>query len=120
MNAEACEAFEQVNIQRLQAGLTPLSVNENCVDASQIHAEDMDENNFFSHDSPTETWQQRLTRFGVTGARAENISGNPTATGAVQNWMNSTGHRNNILNPEYSSAGMGYTNSLWVQCFSSN
>ena len=117
MNVDACEAFNLVNQERIVRGIAPLLISENCVDAAQYHADDMDQNNYFSHDGLDETWSERFARFGVTGRRGENIAQSGTPESAVNSWMGSQGHRENILDPRYQYTGMGYSDGLWVQCF---
>ena len=120
MNDEACEAFRLINQERTSRGVAPLLASVNCNLAAQSHAQDMSDNNYFSHDGLGETWGERMDRFGIGGAIAENIANSPNASSAVTQWMGSTGHRNNILNATYVYSGIGYANGLWVQCFSSN
>ncbi|MCB0419673.1 MAG: hypothetical protein KDD61_01665 [Bdellovibrionales bacterium] len=118
---EACEVFELVNTERLRHGLTALIPYKSCRDSSQFHAQDMDQRHFFDHDSPTETWQDRLIRFQVTGRSiGENIVDTRTPASAISLWMNSPPHRENILNPNFTHSGMGYYNGFWVQCFAEN
>lgn len=120
MNVAACQTFELVNQQRVAQSLAPLKVLSQCVLEAQSHAEDMFTNHFFSHDSPTETWVERYNRFGITGGyRGENIAQASAPTQAVQMWMNSSGHRANILNSKYISTGIGQVGNIYVQCFSS-
>ena len=120
MNSEACEVFDLTNLERSRAGLPMLSISSECVAASQSHAEDMDNNNFFSHDGLGETYESRMQRFQVPGFNGENIAdAGPEASMAISIWMNSQGHRENILNTGFTHAGMGYSNGMWVQCFTS-
>lgn len=121
MDASTCEVFNLVNLERINQGLTPLEISDKCVDVAQDHAEDMDVNNYFSHNGLNETWQERFTRYGISGVRAENIarSSGPPAQ-VLQNWLSSSGHRANIFNGNLRYAGVGHSNEYWVQCFSSN
>lgn len=79
--------------------------------AARNHSKDMANNNFFSHTgSSGSTFSQRITAAGYTwtGA-AENIgAGYTTAAAAVNGWMGSTGHCNNIMNGTYKHLGIGY------------
>lgn len=107
------------------AGLAALGVHSRCVAEAEAHAQDMVVRNFFAHDSPTETTAQRFARFGLAGSYwGENIAGGyPSAGQAMQGWMNSSGHRANILGAQFLSMGVGVAvNSqgtrYWVQCFS--
>lgn len=120
MNTMACDTFNLINIERINVGLPSLKISINAIKAAQFHSDDMYENNFFSHNSPDESWIERLSRFGVSGGiHAENIAVNNRPVGAVSSWMNSLGHRQNILSPSYKYSGVGYRNGYWVQVFSS-
>ena len=119
MNLQSCEVFKLVNDVRIRNGVSALLVSQDCVDLAQDHATDMDENNYFSHDSPDETWKQRFNRYGIRGKRGENIANSDSdPEGALSVWMRSRTHRRNILNARYMSTGVGYSNGKWVQCFS--
>jgi len=79
--------------------------------ASRKHSKDMAINNFFSHTgSNGSTFTQRITSAGYTYSYAgENIgAGYSTPSAAVTGWMNSSGHCNNIMNPNYKHLGVGY------------
>lgn len=125
MTGAACTVFNNINQERIKAGLAALKPLSNCINMSQSHATDMAVNNFFSHTSPTQgTFQTRARSFGVGGTYGENIAYGYTTTSVVTGWMNSSGHRANILHTAYRSTGVGYaTNSsgrpYYVQCFSS-
>ena len=83
-------------------------------------ARDMDVNNYFSHTSPTYGSPFDMMRsFGVKYSYAgENIaSGQPTAARVMSDWMNSPGHRANIVNKNFTKIGVGYVNGEWVQMF---
>ncbi len=113
-----CEVHQLINEERLKRGLFPLSPSTHCVQASQFHAEHMDEFGYFSHDSPQESFSERMDRFGIGGFRAENIATGSEPALVVRAWMNSRGHRANILNPNLSYTGVGFSGNKWVQCFS--
>ena len=120
MNSQACMVFQLINNERRSHGLRDLIPSQRCVEAAQYHANDMVNRNFFSHDSPGETGRERMQRFGVTGYRAENINNTTSVARAVESWMNSPGHRANILSDRARYTGVGYQNNMYVQCFSSN
>jgi len=125
MSQPECEMFKAVNQVRVANGRGPLGVLNKCVTAAGVHAEDMANRDFFAHDSPTETWQQRMQRLGLSGyALAENIAyGSTNVSTTLNGWMNSSGHRSNILSTNYAATGIGYAQDslgrpYWVQCFS--
>ena len=76
-------------------------------------AMDMVNNNYFSHNSPTYGSPFDMMRaYGVSfNTAGENIAGNSTIEGAVKAWMNSDGHRKNILNSAYNYTGIGMVKS---------
>src|SRR5690606_30299855 len=103
-----------------------LHLSQQCQLMAQAHAEDMAENDFFSHTSPKEGgFSERVKRFGLNGRSAENIARGTQldAERAIILWMNSQGHRKNILNPAYVSLGVGVAiggdQAYFVQCFNS-
>ena len=113
-------ACELVNEMRAQNGLQPLTIDENLSVKARIKSNDMKVNNYFSHTSPTYgspfTMMQNL---GISYRTAgENIAmGYTTANAVVNAWMNSEGHRANILSSNYTSMGIGYVDGYWTQWF---
>jgi uncharacterized protein YkwD len=113
-------------VERSKDGLGSLKVLSKCVEAARFHAQDMVDNNYFAHDGLTETWIQRMERFGLRagGSVGENIAyGQSSPASVMDAWMNSSGHRANILNSGYRSMGVGVVPDrggrlMWVQCFS--
>lgn len=84
----------------------------------------MVDNNYFSHTSPTYGSPfEMIKSFGITyKAAGENIAGNSSNIGAVKAWMNSEGHKANILSNNYNYTGIGVVNSqkygkIYVQMF---
>lgn len=120
MDQTECDMAVAINAERAKAGMPSLKINSTCVRMARDHVEDMIARHFFSHDSPTETFRQRVTRYGLAGGWVgENIAQSPSIQGAVTQWMNSAGHKANILNSNYRATGVGYSQGLWVQCFTS-
>ena len=80
---------------------------------AKIKAKDLAYNNYFSHNSPTYGSPfDMMKSFGITyKAAGENIAGNSTLKGAVTAWMNSQGHRENILSNAYNYTGIGIVES---------
>lgn len=100
-----------VNRKREQAGLKPLSLNSKLTKAAQAHTKDMAVNDFFSHTgSNGSSLGDRLQRVGYSYSyAAENIAaGSSTPKGVMKQWMNSPGHRANILSPNVTQIGIGY------------
>lgn len=124
MNSNEKEVFELINKQRTNNGLKELKVDEELQRVARIKAQDMVDNNYFSHTSPTYGSPfQMLNSFKISyKTAAENIAGNSSNTGAVNSWMNSSGHKSNILNSSYNYTGIGVVSSprygrIFVQLF---
>jgi uncharacterized YkwD family protein len=98
-----------VNQERVKAGLQPLKVNFKLVKIARLKAQDMADNNYFSHTSPTYGSPFDMMKAEGVGYRyaGENIAGNRTASAAMTAWMQSEGHRANILNPRFTHIGVG-------------
>lgn len=119
------KVVELVNVERQKAGLPELTLDSEISNVARIKSKDMADNNYFAHQSPTYgSAGDMLNQFGVKwSAWGENIaSGQRTPENVVTAWMNSSGHRANILSPNFSRIGVGYvTNSngtsYWTQMF---
>jgi uncharacterized protein YkwD len=124
MDAQSCEAFKATNEARVQNAVAPLKFCEVCFQMAQEQSEDMYARNYFSHDRPAfpdrpaESFSERVARFGLSSGVGENIAGGATGRAAVDMWMNSPGHRANILNPNFTSFAVGTKGSLTTQVFS--
>ncbi|HEY8601416.1 MAG TPA: CAP domain-containing protein [Thermomicrobiales bacterium] len=120
--AFAAEVLRLTNEQRQANGCAPLTANILLRNAAQKHAVDMAEHNYFSHTGLNGSGpSDRITAAGYSIRRwAENIAfGYQTPQDVMDGWMNSTGHRANILNCNLTAIGIGYYDSLWVQDFAS-
>ncbi len=111
-----------VNEERANNGLQPLSNNADLSEVAYLKAVDMANNNYFDHTSPTYGSPfDMMKTFEITSLRAaENIAkGQRTAESVMNDWMNSPGHRANILNPNFNEIGIGYEKNehTWVQMF---
>lgn len=98
-----------INQERTKMGLIQLTPNEELGRLARLKAQDMVQNNYFSHVSPTfGSPFDMISQAGVTySMAAENIAGNNSLEGAHQSLMNSPGHRANILNGSYNQVGVG-------------
>jgi len=124
MTSDEKEVFDLINKQREANGLSALKVDSEVQRVAKIKAQDMVNNSYFSHNSPTYgTPFKMLQSFKVSYKTAgENIAGNSSNSGAVNAWMNSSGHKANILNSSFSYTGIGVVNSpkygkIYVQMF---
>lgn len=99
-----------VNEERKKAGLEPLIINEQLMQAAQMKAEDMNNKNYFSHISPVDgtKWSDFIKKSGYEYSIAgENLANGFTEVGAmVKAWMNSPSHRENILNTSVRETGV--------------
>jgi uncharacterized YkwD family protein len=119
------EVIRLVNAERAKAGRSALVENSKLSNVARIKSNDFIKNNYFSHTSPTYgTPFDMLRSFGITfTAAAENIARGPrTAAEAMNLWMNSSGHRANILNSTYNQIGVGVARDnkgslFWTQIF---
>ncbi|MDP4096565.1 CAP domain-containing protein [Paenibacillus sp. P96] len=109
-----------VNKERSKAGLKPVTNHTNLSKMALEKAKDMNKNNYFSHTSPTYGSPfDMMKKFGISYSYAgENIAmGQQTPEEVMKDWMNSPGHRENIMNPNYTLIGAGYYNGYWSQEF---
>lgn len=125
--SQAVRAYEQevvrlVNAQRAQNGLKPLAENWELSRVARYKSADMASRRYFSHESPTYgSPYQMMRNFGISFRSAgENIAyGQRTPAAVVGAWMNSSGHRANILSSSYTQIGVGYheAGNYWTQMF---
>ncbi|MCR8986823.1 CAP domain-containing protein [Brevibacillus laterosporus] len=114
------EVVEIVNKERAKAGLKPLSIDTELSKMATDKAKDMADNNYFDHDSPTfgspfDMMDQYKISYKTAG---ENIAeGQRSAEEVMKDWMDSDGHRENIMNSSFTKIGVGYYNGYWVQAF---
>ena len=116
------EVIRLVNEVRAENGLKALSANWELSRVARYKSEDMSGNRYFSHTSPTYgTPFEMMRAFGLSYRTAgENIAyGQRTPAAVVDAWMNSSGHRANILNASYTQIGVGYcaSGNYWTQMF---
>lgn len=116
------EVIRLVNEIRVQNGLKALTANWELSRVARYKSQDMVDNRYFSHTSPTYGSPFQMIRaFGLSFRTAgENIAyGQRTPQAVVNAWMNSSGHRANILNGSYTQIGVGYVANghYWTQMF---
>lgn len=116
------EVVRLVNSIRQKNGLQPLAVNWELSRVARYKSQDMLDNGYFSHTSPTYGSPfQMIKAFGLSYRSAgENIAkGYASPQAVVNGWMNSSGHRANILSASYTQIGVGYVSqgNYWTQMF---
>ncbi|MCY8454754.1 CAP domain-containing protein [Bacillus spizizenii] len=116
------KVVELTNAERQKQGLKPLQIDETLSKSARAKSQDMKDKNYFDHQSPTYGSPfDMMKSFGISYKTAgENIAkGQKTPEEVVKAWMNSEGHRKNILNPNFTHIGVGYveSGSIWTQQF---
>lgn len=119
------QVIQLTNQERAKNGLKPLAANWELSRVARYKSADMRDKNYFSHTSPTYGSPFTMMRnFGINYRSAgENIAaGQRTPSEVVQSWMNSPGHRKNILSPTYTHIGVGHATGgnyghYWTQMF---
>lgn len=119
------EVIRLVNAERAKKGLGMLKANWQLSRVARYKSQDMVNKNYFSHTSPTYGSPFKMMEsFGLKfSAAGENIAyGQRTPAEVMNAWMNSPGHRSNILNPTYNQIGVGLAKnkngvSYWTQMF---
>lgn len=120
------EVVELVNEERAQQGLNPLEPHQRLSGLARVKSKDMADYNYFSHTSPNYGSPfDMMNQFNFEyRAAGENIAaGQRSPEQVVEGWMNSEGHRKNILNKTFTHIGVGYTEgsgsygTYWTQLF---
>lgn len=114
------QVVDLVNQERGKSGLKPLNMRDDLNKVAETKSADMVNKGYFSHQSPTYGSPfDMLKRFGISYRTAgENIAqGQRTPGEVVDAWMKSPGHRQNILNSQFDSIGVGEVNKTWTQLF---
>ncbi len=125
VNAMENEVIRLTNIERTKRGLTALKSNWQLSRCARYKSQDMINKNYFAHQSPTYGSPfDMIESFGISmAAGGENIAmGQRTPQEVVTAWMNSPGHRSNILSTAYTEIGVGVAKSksgsyYWTQMF---
>ena len=111
-----------VNKERAKENLPALTLSKKLSDVAKAKSQDMHDKKYFSHTSPTYGSPfEMMTAFGISYRSAgENIaSGYATPEKVMQGWMNSQGHKENIMNKSFTQIGVGYVadGNYWTQMF---
>ncbi|MCD5325449.1 MULTISPECIES: CAP domain-containing protein [Pontibacillus] len=116
------KVVELTNEERAAQGLDPLKIDKELSNVAEKKSQDMAQNGYFSHNSPTYGSPfDMMKQFGIEYRTAgENIAkGQQTPQEVVDAWMNSEGHRANILNENFTHIGVGFVEdgNVWTQQF---
>jgi uncharacterized YkwD family protein len=122
LNASEKQVVELVNKERAKQGLPALKIDNELSKVARVKSNDMATNKYFDHTSPTYGSPfDMMKKFGIKYSTAgENIAmGQRTPEEVMKAWMNSDGHRANILNKNYTHIGVGYVanGNYWTQEF---
>lgn len=116
----AQRVLDLTNVERSRVGAPALSLNPQLMAAAQAHTDLMVKYNQMSHQLPGEpSLGNRISQTGYRWlAVSENIAqGQHTPEQVVASWMNSPGHRVNLLDSKYQQLGVGFANNFWTQVF---
>jgi uncharacterized protein YkwD len=126
-NASATRVFELTNIERAKAGVPPLALSGELTNAAQTYSTVLAESGCFAHTcGPVPDFSVRITQSGYTGmlAAGENLAaGYRTPEEVIAGWLNSPGHRANLLSANYTEIGIGVATGegrygiFWAQEF---
>jgi uncharacterized YkwD family protein/spore coat assembly protein SafA len=120
IKAQESEVVRLVNVERSKRGLQPLKENWQLSRVARYKSQDMINKNYFSHTSPTYGSPFKMMEtFGIRfSAAGENIAyGQRTPAEVMTAWMNSSGHRANILSPSFTEIGVGLAKSSNGTCY---
>lgn len=125
VKAQENEVIRLVNVERAKAGLQALTQNWQLSRVARYKSQDMIDKGYFAHNSPTYGSPFRMMEsFGIKySAAGENIAMGQQSPAQVMNaWMNSPGHRNNIMSPSFTQIGVGLAKDkngrmYWTQMF---
>ena len=119
VNSFEQEVLRLTNIERTNAGLRPLTLSPAMMMAARFKSHGMADLRYFGHTNPVfgNFYIMPLEVFNLN-IRSENIAAwQHTPQEVINTWMNSTGHRANILNPEFTELGVGFHRDRWTQYF---
>ncbi|MCX5366163.1 CAP domain-containing protein [Streptomyces sp. NBC_00124] len=125
LSRTASEVVDLTNRERARHGLPPLAVDAFLTTAAQAHSADMIARAFYSHTSPegSQPWDRAAAAGSRRRSIGENIAcGQRSPAEVVEGWMNSPGHRANILKPDFTHIGIGFagggsSGTYWTQLF---
>ncbi|MEU0387865.1 CAP domain-containing protein [Streptomyces chartreusis] len=121
----AAAVTDLTNRERARAGLPPLAADPLLTAAAQAHSADMVARDFYSHTAPggSQPWDRAAAAGSTRCSIGENIAcGQRSPAEVVEGWMNSPGHRANILKPGFTHLGVGFAGgghagTYWTQLF---
>ncbi len=113
------EVIKLVNEERAKHNLQPLEISEKLMETAKMKSNDMATRNYFSHTDPDGyTLYKEFEKLDNYWTIMENISGGDYPDVAMDTWLNSLPHKEQILNPSYKYIGVGFNSGYWTQHFS--
>ncbi|RIB02374.1 CAP domain-containing protein [Gigaspora rosea] len=111
--------LDLVNTERRKAGVSPITLNSDLCSVAQDHSDFMSKNNILTHDDPAGSLGNRFTQHGYSFSNAgENVAeGFKDEVSVMKGWMNSPGHRANILSSKFKEGGFAQSGKFWTQDF---
>jgi len=114
LTQEESELLSLINKEREKNNLPVFEIDENLQNVARLKAQDIVDNNYFSHTSPTYGSPfEMLKSYNISYKTAsENIAGNSNISKALESWLNSESHKNNILSNDYNYTGIAVVDSI--------
>lgn len=108
------ELLSLINNERQKNNLSDLQIDESLQNVARLKAKDLVDNNYFSHISPTygTPFEMLKNNHVAYKTASENIAGNSDISSAVQSWLNSESHKENILSNDYNYTGIAVVDSI--------
>ncbi len=108
------ELLNLINTEREKNNLQPLKIDENLQNVARLKAQDLVENNYFSHISPIYGTPFEMLKNNQISYKtaSENIAGNPSISEALKSFLNSESHKQNILSNDYNYTGLAVVDSI--------
>lgn len=114
LTQDESELLSLINNEREKNNLSALKIDKELQNVARLKANDLVENNYFSHISPIYGTPFEMLKSNKISYKtaSENIAGNPSISGAFDSWMNSESHKSNILSNDYNYTGLAVVDSI--------
>ena len=114
LTSDEAELLSLINSKRTENNINTLEVDAELQNIARLKAKDLAENSYFSHISPTYGTPFEMLRNNNISYKtaSENIAGNSNISAALDSWMNSESHKNNILSNDYNYTGIAVVDSI--------
>lgn len=114
LTQDESELLSLINKEREKNNLSALKVDDELQNVARLKAQDLVDNSYFSHISPTYGTPFEMLKSNKISYKtaSENIAGNSSISGAFESWMNSESHKSNILSNDYNYTGLAVVDSI--------